>query len=85
LSKKIANIWRRSRANFRANTDAYPDLSSKAAGPQPVVKVRLHSTSDASSRRVLLLRQIQAVFSVARCPRGASPVSVRRRPFTTGC
>ena len=51
-----------------------------------MVKVRLHSTSDASSRPALLLRQIQAVFSVvAPCPRGASLVSVRRRTFTTDC
>src|SRR5438034_6617125 len=34
----------------------------------------------------LLLLQILAVFSVvAPCPRGASPVSVRRQTFTTGC
>jgi hypothetical protein len=34
----------------------------------------------------LLLLQILPVFSVvAPCPRGASPVSVRRQTFTTGC
>src|SRR5439155_21894196 len=34
----------------------------------------------------LLLLQILAVFSVvAPCPRGASPVSVRRQTFTPGC
>jgi hypothetical protein len=34
----------------------------------------------------LLLPQILPVFSVvAPCQRGASPVSVRRRHFTTGC
>ena len=48
-----------------------------------MVKVRLHSTSDPSSWPTLLLRQIQAVFSVvAPCPRGASLVSVQRRTFT---
>ncbi len=61
-------------------------LYSATKREQPVVKVRLHSTSDASSRPALLLRQIQAVFSVvAPCPRGASLVSVRRRTCTTGC
>ena len=69
------------------------------AGLQPVVKVWLHSgpptplprwgprsTGDASPGAALLLLQIQAVFSVvAPCPRGASPVSVRRQTFTTGC
>jgi hypothetical protein len=34
----------------------------------------------------LLLAQILSVFSVvAPCRRGASPVSVRRQTFTTGC
>ena len=50
------------------------------------MKVRLHSTNEASSRPALLLPQIQAVFLVvAPCPRGASLVSVRRRTSTTGC
>ena len=53
---------------------------------QPVVKVWLHSTGDASSLAALLLAQILPVFSVvAPCQRGASPVSVRRQTFTTGC
>jgi hypothetical protein len=53
---------------------------------QPVVKPRLHSTGEASSGAALLLAQILPVFSVvAPSPRGASPVSVRRRGFTTGC
>jgi hypothetical protein len=53
---------------------------------QPVVKVWLHSTGDASPLTALLLRQILPVFSVvAPCQRGASPVSVRRKTFTTGC
>ena len=44
------------------------------------------ATSDASSQPALLLRQMQAVFSVvAPCPRGASLASVRRRTFTTYC
>src|SRR2546428_11894465 len=52
---------------------------------QPVVKVWLHSTGDASPPAALLLPQILPVFSVvAPCPRGASPVSVRRQTFTTG-
>jgi hypothetical protein len=56
------------------------------APQQPVVKVWLHSTADASSGAALLLAQILPVFSVvAPCPRGASPVSVRRQTFTTGC
>src|SRR5437773_12531083 len=53
---------------------------------QPVVKVWLHSTGDASPPAALLLTQILPVFSVvAPCRRGASPVSVRRQTFTTGC
>ena len=56
---------------------------SSGTDEQSVVKVRLHSTSDASSRPALLLPHIQAVLSVvAPCPRGASLVSVRRRTFT---
>ena len=51
-----------------------------------MVKVWLHSTGEASSGAALLLPQILRVFSVvAPCPRGASPVSVRRQTFTTGC
>jgi len=64
-----------------------------------VVKVWLHSTGDASpphpnaaaalgtpAPAALLLAQILPVFSVvAPCRRGASPVSVRRQTFTTGC
>jgi len=51
-----------------------------------VVKVWLHSTGDASPPAALLLPQILPVFSVvAPCRRGASPVSVRRQTFTTGC
>src|SRR6266852_8938428 len=53
---------------------------------QPVLKVWLHSTSDASPPAALLLLQILPVFSVvAPCRRGASLVSVRRQTFTTGC
>ena len=53
---------------------------------QPVAKVWLHSTGDASPPAALLLAQILPVFSVvAPCRRGASPVSVRRQTFTTGC
>ena len=63
-----------------------PGNYSAVGGYQPVVKVRLHSTSERSSRPALLLHQIQAVFLVvAPCPRGASLVSVRHRTFTTGC
>ncbi len=51
-----------------------------------VAKVWLHSTGDASPLAALLLAQILPVFSVvAPCHRGASPVSVRRQTFTTGC
>jgi len=51
-----------------------------------VVKAWLHSTGDASPLAALLLAQILPVFSVvAPCQRGASPVSVRRQTFTTGC
>jgi len=50
------------------------------------VKVWLHSMGDASPPAALLLAQILPVFSVvAPCRRGASPVSVRRQIFTTGC
>src|SRR5439155_8725129 len=53
---------------------------------QPVVKVRLHSAGDASPLTALLLAQIFPIFSVvAPCQRGASPPSVRRWTFTTGC
>src|SRR5882672_608893 len=53
---------------------------------QPVAKVWLHSTGDASPLAALLLAQILPVFSVvAPCHRGASPVSVRRQTFTTSC
>jgi hypothetical protein len=66
---------------------------------QPVVKVRLHSNGDASllhpnagaalgtpGLAALLLPQIFPIFSVVK-PRqaGASPFSVPRRTFTTGC
>jgi molybdate transport system substrate-binding protein len=53
---------------------------------QPVAKVQLHSAGDASPLTALLLPQIFPIFSVvAPCHRGASPASVRRRTFTTGC
>ena len=53
---------------------------------QPVVEVRLHSAGDASRLTALLLPQIFPIFSVvAPCQPGASPVSVRRWTFTTGC
>ena len=56
------------------------------APQQPVVKVSLHSTGDASPLAALLLPHILPVCSVvAPCHRGASPVSVRRQAFTTGC
>ena len=46
---------------------------------QPVVNVRLHSTSDASSRPALLLPHIQAVFSVVvPCPRGSGRGATRQ-------
>src|SRR5439155_16889840 len=53
---------------------------------QPVVKLQLHSAGDASPLTALLLAQIFPIFSVvAPCHRGASPPSVRRWTFTTGC
>ena len=51
-----------------------------------MVKPWLHSTGDASARAALLRPQIHPVFSVvAPGPRGASPVSVPRQGFATGC
>src|SRR5216110_3001718 len=62
------------------------DVLRSARCQQAVVKVWLHSTSDASPPAALLLLQILPVFSVvAPCRRGASLVSVRRQTFTTGC
>src|SRR5207247_2190856 len=53
---------------------------------QPVVKLQLHSAGAASRLAALLLVQILPVFSlVAPCHPGASPPSVRRWTFTTGC
>src|SRR5438128_9511240 len=53
---------------------------------QPVVKVQLHSAGDASPLTALLLPHIFPICSVvAPCQRGASPPSVRRWTFTTGC
>jgi len=52
---------------------------------EPVVKVPLHSTDDASHLAALLLRRIFPIFSiVAPCQPGASSVSMRRGTFTTG-
>jgi hypothetical protein len=63
-----------------------PAFASNSTDWQPVVKVRLHSAGDASPLTALLLPQIFPIFSVvAPCHRGASPPSVRRRTFTTGC
>jgi hypothetical protein len=51
-----------------------------------VVKLQLHSAGAASRLAALLLVQILPVFSlVAPCQPGASPPSVRRWTFTTGC
>src|SRR5437762_7635334 len=53
---------------------------------QPVVRLQLHSAGAASRLAGLLLVQILPVFSlVAPCHPGASPPSVRRWSFTTGC
>src|SRR5207247_11423728 len=63
-----------------------PGLLGQARLEQPVVKVWLHSTGEASPPAALLLAQILPVSSVvAPCRRGASAVSVRRQTFTTGC
>src|SRR5437899_7575649 len=73
------------RPAFRGQARA-TELVKKCHAKQPVVKVWLHSTSDASPPAALLLLQILPVFSVvAPCRRGASLVSVRRQTFTTGC
>ncbi|PYR25685.1 MAG: hypothetical protein DMF98_11390, partial [Acidobacteria bacterium] len=51
-----------------------------------MVKLQLHSAGAASRLAALLLVQILPVFSlVAPCQPGASPPSVRRWTFTTGC
>jgi len=50
-----------------------------------VVNVPLHSTGDASRLAALLLRRILPVSIVAPGHAGASPVSVPRGTFTTGC
>jgi len=90
-SAGLAAISRAGRRCARAVGPAHghvPDRSrhDDARRLQPVVKPRLHSTGEASSGAALLLAQILPVFSVvAPSPRGASPVSVRRRGFTTGC
>src|SRR5438128_6664799 len=53
---------------------------------QPVVKLQLHSAGDASPLTALLLPHIFPICSVvAPCQRGASPPSVQRWTFTTGC
>jgi hypothetical protein len=53
---------------------------------QPVVKVQLHSAGEASPLTALLLPHIFPICSVvAPCRRGASPPSVRRWTFITGC
>ena len=53
---------------------------------QPVVKVPLHSTADASPLTALLVGRILPVFSLlASGGAGASTVSMRRGTFTTGC
>jgi hypothetical protein len=65
---------------------ARADLTRPSLRLTPVLKGWLDSTSDASPPAALLLAQILRVFSaVAPCRTGASPVSVRRQTFTTGC
>jgi hypothetical protein len=50
------------------------------------MKVQLHSNGDASRLAALLLPQIFPIFSVfTPCQPVASPFSVQRRTFTTGC
>ena len=81
----FSRVWAlllRSCSEVRQPSDPYRFLLPK----QPVVKVWLHSTVEASPPAALLLAQILPVFSVvAPCRRGASTVSVRRQTFTTGC
>src|SRR5687767_2436783 len=64
---------------------ARPCLPTDRPIEEPVVKVPLHSTDDASRRSALLVGRIFPIFSllVPGSP-GASPVSMRRATFTTG-
>ena len=81
VPEEIAHEKAETRAHREPPRDVLPALIW-----QPVVKVWLHSTGDASSLAALLLAQIFPIFSVvAPCQRGASPVSVRRQTSTTGC
>ena len=62
------------------------DASESTLFKQPVVKVPLHSTGAATRLAALFIGRILPVFSLfSPCPTGASPVSVRRGAFTTGC
>jgi len=53
---------------------------------QPVVKLWLHSAGAASRLAALLVARIFPIFGLlAPCQAGASPASVPRPTFTTGC
>src|SRR5206468_6093655 len=71
----------------RRRTRVSRQRQSEPAGSwQPVTKRQLHSAGDASPPTALLLPYIWTICSVvAPCWRGASPPSVRRRRFATGC
>jgi hypothetical protein len=65
--------------------DVVQTCGPPARAQQPVVKVWLHSTGDASSLTALLLVQIFPIFSVVACSAGASPVSVRQTSTAKAC
>src|SRR5207247_3903190 len=78
--------WHARGAVWSAGRDAPRGGCDGEHGEQPVVKLRLHSAGDASPLTALLLPHIFPICSVvAPCQRGASPPSVRRWTFTTGC
>ena len=61
-------------------------LTEGRAASSPWQKAPLHSTGDASRLTALFLGRIWPICSlVTPCQPGASPVSVRRGGFTTGC
>ena len=81
-------------AQFRLAIEAAPDWPELlgdvawvlAAHPDPTVRDPEEGVHLARRAAALLFAQILPVFSVvAPCRRGASPVSVRRQTFTTGC
>ena len=88
---RASEAWLRSTEEGARGSALIQSAPSKGTGEsergeQPVVKVPLHSTGASSHLAALLLDHILPVFSlVAPCQTGASPVSVQRWTFTTGC